>query len=300
MRFSLPRPLWWLIGAVALAEGGWLAWSATAPALPGTVSAAALSPAEALQQELLHNNAGKSGDPALNQLYQSISSRYFSGKLPALQVRWEPRLGEVGPLSGQEFTLQGMFGHVGPALVILLNPGLQSDQATVTRALCHEIVHAYLYSTGDSTTDHGPAFQTVLESLAGEGAFQGVAATEQEREGLRTWLDAESARLDAERAEMDRVAADTDRERADVERLLADLNARADQAKARGAGWPPQSDLDAATAKRDAYNRLAVDVNDRIQRDRAALDYFNREVARYNLMLVYPDGLDARALVKPK
>jgi len=299
MRRSSPFSALLLAAVAALAGLGWLGWSAL-ESTPASAAAAALSPAEALQQELLKINAGQSGDPALNQLYQSINARYFSGKLPALQVRWEARLAEVGPLSGQAFTLQGMFGHVGPSLVILLNPALQSDQAAIRRALCHEIVHAYLYSTGDATTEHGPAFQTVLQSLAGEGAFQGVAATEQERDGLQAWLDAESARLDAERVDMDRVAAETERERADVERLFADLNARASAAQAQGSGWPAQSELDAAASKRDAYNRLAADVNDRVQRDRAALDHFNREVARYNLMLVYPDGLDSRALVKPK
>jgi len=300
VRSPSPSSIWILAGVVALGGAGWLTWSALDAAPTRAVAEPALSPAEALQQELLRKNAGKSGDAALNAMYHEIGARHFSGKLPALQVLWEPRLAEVGPLSGQEFTLQGMFGHDGTSLVILLNPGLQSDRPAIARALCHEIVHAYLYSTGDSTTEHGLAFQTVLQSLAGEGAFQGVAASEQERDALRAWLDAESARLDAERVEMDRVAAETDRERVEVERILADLNGRATAAQTQGSGWPPQSELDAATAKRDTYNRLATDVNDRVQRDRAALEHFNREVARYNLMLVYPDGLDSRALVKPK
>jgi predicted SprT family Zn-dependent metalloprotease len=300
VRSSSPLSIWLLAGVAALGVAGWLAWSALDAAPTRAAAGPALSPAEALQQELLRKNTGRSGDADLNRMYQQISAKHFSGKLPALQVLWEPRLAEVGPLSGQEFTLQGMFGNVGPNLVILLNPALQADRRAVARALCHEIVHAYLYSTGDSTTEHGPAFQTVLQSLAGEGAFEGVAGTDEDRASLRAWLDAESARLDAERVEMDRVAADTDRERSEVERILADLNARATAAQAQGSGWPPQSELDAATAKRDGYNRLAADVNDRVQRDRAALEHFNKEVARYNLMLVYPDGLDSRALVKPK
>jgi hypothetical protein len=173
--------------------------------------------------------------------------------------------------------------------VILLNPGLQRDAAATTRALCHEMVHAYLYSTGDVNENHGPPFQVVLRRLAAEGAFEGTPATDDERANLRAWLDAESARLDAERDEMDREGREIDQERAAIQ-----------QATAAAATQPGGGDPGELTARRDAYNARATAANDRLERDRADLAHFNAEVTRYNLMLVYPDGLDTSAMVKPK
>ena len=63
---------------------------------------------------------------------------------------------------------------------------------------------------------------------------------------------------------------------------------------------PTEGEVAAVTAKRDAYNGRASSMNDRAERDRADLEHFNREIARYNLMLVYPDGLDEAALKAPK
>jgi hypothetical protein len=48
---------------------------------------------------------------------------------------------------------------------------------------------------------------------------------------------------------------------------------------------------------RDTYNERATDANARVgqlQRDR---ERFAREAERYNLMIAYPDGLDAEAFV---
>src|SRR4029453_10098682 len=105
--------------------------------------------------------------------------------LSAMPVLWEPGLDRVGQLAAQAFTLEGMFGHVAKQSLILLNPNLQADQRALARALSHEMVHAYLFTTGDTTTNHGPAFQTVLQRLSSEGAFEGILASDQERESLR-------------------------------------------------------------------------------------------------------------------
>jgi hypothetical protein len=193
-----------------------------------------------------------------------------------------------------------MFGHLKGQSVILLNPALQADRAALARALSHEAVHAHLFATGDKTSHHGATFQSALRRLADEGAFEGVVASDDDRANLRAWLDAESARLDAERIEMDRLGADLDRERADVERALNELNARATEASVQRQGGPTEGEVAAVTAKRDAYNGRASSMNDRAERDRADLEHFNREIARYNLMLVYPDGLDEAALKAPK
>ncbi len=285
---------------LALAVAGWGIWSVAGPAGTSAATTAAATPAEALQQELLRKNIGEPGDPILNQMYFDISTRHFAAKLPAIQVLWEPRLADVGKLSAQTFTLQGMFGHLGGRSVILLNPALQGDKPAVARALCHEVAHAYLFSTGVKTSDHGPEFKSVLRRLADEGAFEGVVASDEERVNLRAWLDAESSRLDFERTEIDRLSAEIERERTGVERALAEINARVSAGNAQGSGWPSQSEIAAANARRDAYNQQVIEANERVQRDRADLEHFNREVARYNLMLVYPDGLDERALLKPK
>jgi hypothetical protein len=43
-----------------------------------------------------------------------------------------------------------------------------------------------------------------------------------------------------------------------------------------------------------------LEINARVERGREALAHFNREVARYNLMAVYPDGIDEESRVSPK
>jgi len=210
-------------------------------------------------------------------------------------VRWEPRLDEVGRLAGNAFTLEGMFGHIGAKAVILLNPALQADERALRRALCHEMVHAHLYATGRSSASHGPEFQMVLRRLSTAGAFAGIVATDDERTNLRTWLDAESSRLDAEHGAMAQEGAEIERERADLERALADLQARVNTASA-----PDAHQIAAFNKRREAYNWRVTQAQARTERDRADLAHFNREVERYNLMLVYPDGVDADALVKPR
>jgi SprT-like family protein len=286
-----------VVGVLALAIG-WMAWAGLVT--PPTSAAAAATPAEALQQQLLKDNVGRPGDPILGAMFQDLNAKHFSSALPAMPVMWEPGLGRVGDLAGHTFTLEGMFGHVRKQSLILLNPNLQANQPALARALSHEMVHAYLFVTGDDRTDHGPAFQSVLKRLSKEGAFEGILASDEERESLKSWLDAESARLDAEQQEMTRLSEEIERERREVEQLMADLEARVRAGTTQGSAAPSDVELDAATARRLAYNDRATDANTRASRDRAALEHFNNEVARYNLMLVYPDGVDARALLKPR
>jgi len=298
-----PAPRGWLRGVVAamtVASVAWCLWSVVASWRARAADATPVNPVDARQHEILEQDIDRPGDPLLMAAYQQINVAHFGGSLPALSVQWEPRLAEVGALAAETFTLEGMFGHIGRRAAILLNPDLQGHDAALTRALCHEMVHAYLYSTGDTTTNHGPAFQAVLRRLADEGAFEGIVATDAERAELKAWLDAESARLDAERADMDREAAEIARERADVEAALADLNARMAAASGSGGAGPDRGDIDEIGARRDAYNQRASEANARAERDQAALAEFNRQVARYNLMLSYPDGRDEDGFVKPK
>jgi hypothetical protein len=249
------------------------------------------SPAEARQREILKAGVGQPADPALMKQYAAISAKYFEGALPDVVVRWEPALAEVGPLAGEGVVLQGMFGRAGSQPVILLNPSLRTDARTRARALCHEIVHAYLFARGDDTTIHGPAFQVVLERLLNEGAFEGIAADPLEKARLRAWLDAESASMDAERQAMDVMDARIREMGVGLEREIAEFNARPNR---------PADEAAQLQARQQQYNQLALEGNERIARDRAQLARFNREVARYNLMMAYPDGLDETSIVAAK
>src|SRR5262249_49275735 len=152
--------------------------------------------------------------------FDEINAKHFGGGLPAVPVRWEPRLAEIGALAGRNFTLEGMFGRLGKQTVILLHPNLQPDIDALERALSHEMVHARLFYLGDTTTDHGPAFRAELKRLSEEGAFPGIASTDEERAELRRWLEVETTRLSSERAALAELSPDLQRERAAAEAAL--------------------------------------------------------------------------------
>lgn len=279
------------ICVVALA---WSVWTIASPAEGDVPRGKVLSPIEARQREILKDNLEKPGDPDLVRRYQALNAQHFAGRLPNIPVLWEPRLSEVGAMAARAFTLEGMFGHIGDKSAILLHPNLAGDHAALLRALSHEMVHAYLYSIGDPSTSHGPAFRTELQRLSSEGAFAGIVADEAVRTSLRAWLDEEAARLDADANDVGREGEEIERERAELERAFAEINTRS-------SGTPPTRDeVDRLNARRDAYNRRVEDANTRTERGRAALAEFNKQVERYNLMLVYPDGVDEDELVKPR
>jgi hypothetical protein len=202
-----------------------MAWSAYGTAAAGA-SVAPASPADARQQQILKQNLDRPGDPDLVSMYRAINFDHFAGALPVMPVRWEPALGEVGALAQPAYTLEGMFGRAGKRTVILLNPVVRATPGSLERALCHEMVHAYLFTRGDSATTHGARFKAELRRLSDAGAFEGIPASDEEKATLKAWLDAESARIHTEPA------------------------------------------------------------------DAEVIEHFNREVARYNLMIAYPDGFD--------
>ena len=252
--------------------------------------AAPASAADTLQRQILAANVDAPGDPDLGARHAAMNQRHFAGALPSMPVRWEPRLDEVGAAAGRAFTLHGLFGRVGDRSSILLHPMLRSDPAALDRALAHEMVHAHLFTIGDTSTDHGPAFQTALRRLADEGAFTGIVASDEERAGLRAWLDAESARLEAERAALDVERVALDRERAAVERAVADFETRAAAARTPGVEGPTPQELAEINAGRERYNDRAALANARAERYQSAHDELMRQTERYNLMVVYPHG----------
>ena len=281
------------VAVLLLTSLGWAASNAlltapaTAAAPPGDPTRSA---ADRRQAHILKEAIDYAPDPALVRMYDEINARHFDAFLPPIPVVWEPRLADVGQLAAETFTLEGMFGHIGDRAVILLNPAVSRDPAALRRTLSHEMVHAWLYMIGDTSTDHGPAFQVTLKRLAAEGAFPGIVASDGEREGLHAWLTSESARLDGLREEGRRESEALAVEARAIEQALSELNAGSRATPRRS------TEVDRAvmdwTLRRDAYNRRVIEFRARGERHRADLAAFNAQVERHNLMLSYPDGLE--------
>ena len=292
MHLNVIREILIGIGVIALTGAAWSFSPAWHSADQQIINAGATASADALQQELLRENLSRSSDNALAQRFAEINKKHFFNSLPAIPVVWEPRLADVGARAGRTFTLLGMFGQSGDRSIILLHPDLKNDAAGLDRALCHEMIHAYLFSVGDTSTDHGQAFRNVLHRLLNEGAFVSLEASPEERARLRTWLETEAARLAAERKALDALAIEIEEERAAVERAVNSLNARGSAAAASGSGAPSPEEIATVNAQRDLYNSRAAAMNRRGVDFRAAQDEYNAQAARYNLMATYPDGLD--------
>jgi len=269
------RTLGALVAGLGLTMAGWV-YLAQPVESASTLNAKSGSPAEIRQTAILRDNLDQPADAGLASLYAEINTKHFGAALPAMPVRWEPRLAEIGALAGRSFTLEGMFGRVGHRTVILLHPNLMADIDALERALSHEMVHARLFFLGDTTTDHGPAFRAELKRLADQGAFEGIASTDDERAQLRAWLDAETIRIKSERQALEQLAPELAREREDAERGGDD-----------------------AAARRDAYNLHAEAANTRTAAFNEALTEYNQQVKRYNLMISYPDGMDETARAAP-
>ena len=277
------------IGALALLSIGWAFWNTTR-AIEDVSSATAgpVSPIEARQREILQDAANRPGDPALGRLFQDLNVKHFATKLPAIPVGWDPALADVGALAAQAFTLEGMFGVVRGQPLILLHPHLANDPAGLARALSHEMVHAYLHVLGEDSTTHGPRFQTELKRLSTEGAFTGIVADDAERETLKAWIDTEGARLSTDADIQRREAVDLERERLELEGAVTAINARVSS----GGVPPDRAAVEALKARHAAYNRRAREANSRADRHRSDVAELNRQIERYNLMLVYPDGIE--------
>jgi len=136
-----------------------------------------------------------------------------------------------------------------------------------------------------ATAAGAPAADWKATRLSIEGAFEGLVATEEEQARLRAWLDHEAERLDTEGLALDALDLRMQGERADLQRATAELSLSTSQ-----------DTIALVTSLRDAHNARVVEANLRLEqlaRDRQA---FRSEVDRYNLMVVYPDGLDTESV----
>jgi len=209
-------------------------------------------------EEIFAANADLAGDADLASAYQAINAEYFENRLPAVRLRWEARLDEVGPMIAENFRM----GGVTDGKMILLNPAIQEHADEFRRVLCHEIVHIAV--PGESQ-EHGPVFQRYLKQLADRGAFRGIVATEHEKRERRLALDRQIADLSAQA------------------NVLAQMKAALE---AEASGPQPAADL---------ADRTTI-YNDRVRRHNDAVVDFNRSIEDYNLMVTYPDGLDRERL----
>lgn len=231
--------------------------------MPAPKSGAAAPAAEKTEdrkrtEEIFAANANLPGDADLASAYQVINAEYFDSRLPAVRLRWEARLDEVGPMIAENFRM----GGVTDGKTILLNPAIQENADEFRRVLCHEIVHI---AVPGEAQDHGPNFQRYLKQLADRGAFRGIVATEDEKRERRAALDRKMADLSAQ----------------------ADILAQTKSAlEAEASGEHPGADLADRTTM----------YNDRVRRHNDAVVQFNRDIDDYNLMVTYPDGLDRERL----
>jgi len=311
-----PRHRWEIVAlATILAVAGVVlgrAWHADVRRLGATVVSSGTGPAETLLHAIIEDRAGEPGDPGLMRAYQEINERYFAGGLPKIPVLWERRLGELAPLTAGGFTREGLAADRKGKIFILLNPVISSNQAKLRRALCHEMVHVYLYAQGDMTTNHGPAFQAVLQRLLAAGAFQAISATPDEKLYLKSWLEDESRRLDADSAELERGHAELDqlggeitREKSVIEQETQGLYEPVSHSNEEGYDQPAADNVEGS--RRRALDQRIADFNARVNdfnasvtRHRSEVERFNQELDRYNLMMAYPDGLDENSTMEAK
>jgi hypothetical protein len=246
-----------LFGRIAL--GVLLIASACSDPAPAPARTRVVSAEQARMDALMRQNETRASEPALADAFDTMNAQYFGDRLPTVRIRWEEGLDAIGPLIAENFRLEGLTD----GKVILLHPALEKDPRQLRAVLAHEMVHVELRDRPES---HGPEFQSRLRALAERGAFEGIVATEEEKQELHAQIERTSRRLSGE---------------------LAELKQGRDRLEA-----------DAASLDRQLLQDRIWSFNKRVREHNEAVDAFNRDVERYNLMNTYPDGLDRERLAR--
>ena len=239
---------------------------------------------ESLEEAILDAARHKPEDASLDLLFDQLNARHFGGRLPNVKVMWEP---DLDRLDVGDYRLNGMTN----GSVILLKAALKDDADSVRRTLCHEMVHVRFIAAGNGSTTHDPSFQSELRRIFHDGCFHAIWASAEEQASLKVWIDAERTRLDAGRLQVSAQSAAIKLAADEVERTFIELNERIRMANSAGSGWPHRNEVERAERQRADANNGILAYNaaaGAIESDQA---HFNEVVHRYNLMLVYPDGL---------
>jgi hypothetical protein len=252
-----------LFGRIAL--GVLLIASACSDPAPAPARTRVVSAEQERMDALMRQNETRASEPALADAFDTMNAQYFGDRLPTVRIRWEEGLDAIGPLIAENFRLEGLTD----GKVILLHPALEKNPRQLRAVLAHEMVHVELRDRRES---HGPEFQSRLRTLAERGAFEGIVATEEEKEALKESIERTTRRLAGELHE------------------LRQLQSRIE--------------AEASSLSREAIQDRIWTFNRRVREHNEAVEAFNRDVERYNLMNTYPDGLDrervrGRATVSP-
>jgi len=239
---------------------------------------------QSMEQVILDAAQHKPEDSGLGLLFEQLNARHFSGRLPDTKVLWES---DLDRLDVGDYRLNGMTDGKR----ILLKAALKDDDASIRRTLCHEMVHVKFIAAGNGLTTHDSLFQSELRRIFNGGCFHAIWASPEEKASLKQWIESERARLDAGRLQVSAQGAAVKLAADGIERTFTELNERIRIANAAGSGWPRRDEIETAERQRTDSNNSIVAYNAAlagIERDQAQ---FNDVVHRYNLMLVYPDGL---------
>ena len=236
------------------------------------------------QQTLLEATRNRPEDPELGLLFDELNARHFGARLPDVKVVWSA---ELDSLDEGEYRLNGMTD----GRTILLKATFKGDEADVRRTLCHEMVHVKFITAGRRSTAHDDPFQNELRRIFDEGCFLAIWASEAAKASLQDWITSERTRLDTAVAAAAAQLAAIQQEETRVQRLIADLNDRIRAANAAGSGWPSAEETAAAERQQVALTDRVSAYNAAVAENERAQTRFNEEVARFNLMAAYPDGL---------
>lgn len=238
-------------------------------------------------------NSSGSSNPELAEEYKRINEQHFGNQLPNIPIHWESKLDNYSPDIAKGYKLEGLWQFAGGQAQIFINPSLKHNKKKITLTLCHEMVHEYLYTIGDTKTIHGPAFQVVMQRLLNEGAFEGVMISESMQNELR-------AEIIKEKIELEQIEADI----SSVRRSLKasdfkhnEINSQIRAANEPGASWPTDEEIELVQSTR---HKLVKRYNALVQEYNLRLAAFNKQIKSYNMIVAYPDGHNENLAIEYK